>query len=371
MRGQGRLFKRGDIFWMAYYLNGREYRESTKCTDEKKAEKVLSDRLDERGAARKGARTFVTPKAKRITVRQLCEALRRKYELNEKATPQNLSHLNRAEKDFGHYRALELTADEIDDYIDRRKQDGDAKATVNRVTGMLLQAYRHGVVQKHFSEFNIPSITHLDEKGNERKGFLKPEQFEKLLKHIPNDGLRDFVEWGYKTGQRKNETAAMTWAMFDSKDGVLRIPGDQCKNRIDRTSPLTAALRAIIERRQAKREIKTKDGSVRMTEFIFHRGDGRRIGDFKKSWKTACTKAEVTATLYHDLRRSFVKNGRDAGIPAALLMRAGGWESEAMLKRYSIDLNEEVRAAMEQADKYVATAQANAAQESNLLAMRK
>jgi len=52
-------------------------------------------------------------------------------------------------------------------------------------------------------------------------------------------------------------------------------------------------------------------------------------------------------------------------------MRAGGWESEAMLKRYSIDLNEEVRAAMEQADKYVATAQANAAQESNLLAMRK
>jgi len=178
---------------------------------------------------------------------------------------------------------LELTADEIDDYIRPAKAGRGRKATVNRVTECFSKptARRRS---KHFSESTFhPSLTWTKRATNGRVS--QTRAFEKLLKHIPNDGLRDFVEWGYKTGQRKNETAAMTWAMFDSKDGVLRIPGDQCKNRIDRTSPLTAALRAIIERRQAKREIKTKDGSVRMTNLFFTAVMAGRIAILRRAGK--------------------------------------------------------------------------------------
>jgi hypothetical protein len=132
MRGQGRLFKRGDIFWMAYYLNDTEHRESTKRTDPKEAEKVLSDRLDERGAAKIGARNFVTAKAKRVTVRQLCEALRKKYELNGKDSPQNLSHLRRVEEDFGDYLALGLTSEVIDEYIEQRKATQRRQSTARQ-----------------------------------------------------------------------------------------------------------------------------------------------------------------------------------------------------------------------------------------------
>jgi integrase len=116
--------------------------------------------------------------------------------------------------------------------------------------------------------------------------------------------------------------------------------------------PLTAALMTIIERRKTARRIE-ENGTVRMAEFIFHRGDGQPVGCFKKSWKTACKHAGVPATLYHDLRRSFVKNGTDAGIRASLLMRAGGWRTESMLKRYQIEIDKEVLAAMEATDRFL------------------
>ncbi len=364
MRGQGRVYQRGGMQWVAYCLNGKEYRESARTSEPKEAEKFLREKMKEVGADQIGARKFTTPQAHRLTVAQLCQAVKANYELHGKASPQNLCHLARAEKDFGQHRATALSAAVIDRYIKSRLDDGDRPATINRTTGMLLQAFQHAVANEQLTR--VPRITHLSEKGNARKGFLAPAQFEKLLTHIPAN-LKDFVEWGYKTGQRKGETGLMTWAMLDGD--VLRLPGDIAKNREARTLPLTAELAEIIKRRQAARRVEV-NGTSQLCEFIFHRG-GQPVGDFKKRWKTACKKAGVPGTLYHDLRRSFVKNGTRAGIRASLLMRAGGWATESMLKRYQIEIDEEVRAAMEQTEKYVTAekAKAQAQAETNVVAI--
>jgi integrase len=367
-RSKGRVFLRGRIYWAAYFLNGEEFRESTDETDEKRARKFLDDKLDEVGAARRGSEQLVTPKMKRVKVRELCRSLREYYQLHGKGSPQNLCHLKLTETEFGDIPALATTliSERINAYVSTRRAEKDADATINRKLGMLLQCYKHGVRTKRINAISIPYIPHFSEKGNERQGFLEPAQFEKLLKHIPDDGLRDFVQWGYKTGQRKSETSLMTWSMLNGD--VVRIPGSVCKNGKDRTLPLTTELRAIIERRKTARQVK-ENGGVRMVEFIFHR-KGRRVGEFKKSWKKACELAGVIGKLYHDLRRSFVKNGTSAGIPAAVLMRAGGWSTQAMLERYSIKTDEEVRRAMELTDKYVADA-AKAQEESNVVAMQR
>lgn len=44
MRGDGRIFKRSgsSFYWCAYYLRGKQYRESTGETDEVKAQKFLA-----------------------------------------------------------------------------------------------------------------------------------------------------------------------------------------------------------------------------------------------------------------------------------------------------------------------------------------
>jgi hypothetical protein len=41
----GRVFKRGNIYWLAFYCKGEEYRTSAKTESKREAEKVLSHYL--------------------------------------------------------------------------------------------------------------------------------------------------------------------------------------------------------------------------------------------------------------------------------------------------------------------------------------
>jgi len=45
MRGDGCIYPRGNVLWLAYSFRGKTYRESAHTTDEKVARKVLRQRL--------------------------------------------------------------------------------------------------------------------------------------------------------------------------------------------------------------------------------------------------------------------------------------------------------------------------------------
>lgn len=107
MRGDGRIFQRGEIYWVAYYLRGKEHREAAKTKDGKNtgdpiaAMKFLRARLKEVHADEVGGRTFTTPQACRLTVHDLVEALKADYELRGKLSAQNTSYLKRVQANFG------------------------------------------------------------------------------------------------------------------------------------------------------------------------------------------------------------------------------------------------------------------------------
>lgn len=47
MRGNGRVFQRGQVWWIAYYDNGREHRESSNSRERRDAVRMLRQRLGE------------------------------------------------------------------------------------------------------------------------------------------------------------------------------------------------------------------------------------------------------------------------------------------------------------------------------------
>ena len=94
-------------------------------------------------------------------------------------------------------------------------------------------------------------IRKLSEADNVRQGFFSEEEIRNILTNLPNDGLRDFVDWAACTGQRKGEIASLTWDMVDGDE--LRIPGEICKNRRPRVIPLGPELAEIIARRKKAR----------------------------------------------------------------------------------------------------------------------
>jgi integrase len=193
-----------------------------------------------------------------------------------------------------------------------------------------------------------PFIRHLSERGNERQGFLEPAEFAKLFAALREDGLRDFCEWAYITGQRKGEVSLLRWSMLH--DGELRIPGSVCKNGQDRVLPVTGRLEDILKRRAASRKIE-RDGLATVSEYIFHRGDGKRIKEFRKTWAASCRIAGVSV-LFHDLRRSSVRNSIRAGVNPQVARALSGHRSESVFARYNILTTDDLRDALSKTEQY-------------------
>jgi integrase len=164
--------------------------------------------------------------------------------------------------------------------------------------------------------------------------------------------LKDFSEWAYATGMRKGEASLLRWDMIEGDE--LRIPGNIAKNREARTLPLCGDLKKIIERRKTARTVNEK-GRARMVDLIFHL-NGHQITDFRKSWRTSCKKAGVAGILFHDLRRSAVRNLTQAGVPQAVAMRVSGHQTPSVFSRYNIVVTDDVRTALERTDQYRVTA---------------
>lgn len=57
-----------------------------------------------------------------------------------------------------------------------------------------------------------------------------------------------------------------------------------------------------------------RDQRLPTCEWVFAK-NCHQVGDFRKVWEPACGRAGVMGLLFHDLRRSAVRNMERAGIP--------------------------------------------------------
>jgi|SRR6516164_5847517 len=78
MKGVGRVFRRGSIWWIAFYHRGREIRQSSESESETQARKLLKKRMGELSSGR-----FIVDEEK-ITFEQLVVDLKNDYQVNGK-----------------------------------------------------------------------------------------------------------------------------------------------------------------------------------------------------------------------------------------------------------------------------------------------
>ena len=115
--------------------------------------------------------------------------------------------------------------------------------------------------------------------------------------------------------------------------------------------------------------MKTNDGTT-LVALIFHH-NGNPIVDIRKAWKTACKKAGVPGLLFHDLRRSAVKNLDEAGVSRDVAKSISGHKTDAMYTRYNIADIKRKRKALELVQEFREVQASEAARQLNVVSMRK
>jgi len=251
------LRKRGRIWWLRYFRNGRRYEESARTSDYEVAKDLLKTRL---GEIAKGVP--VTPAMSRLRFEEAMTDLETEYTVNKR---DSLDHLKRRIQLhllpwFGGRRFGTIKTSDVNAYVQHRQKDGAAVASINRELAILKRAFTLAIRGGKLS--HRPYIPMLQE-HNVRVGFLEPAEFTDVKAQL-SVALQSVAEFAYLTGWRvQSEVLPLEWRQVDFEAGTVTLDPGTTKNDEGRTIYLTKALRALLTRQQEVTEALKAQGDDR------------------------------------------------------------------------------------------------------------
>lgn len=336
----GTIYKRmnSKFYWIKYYKNGKSYAESTHSDKLEIAKRFLKLREGEISQGRLPGICF-----DKVKIDELLDDLITDYKMN------NRKSLKRAEQCkahlqgyFGGMRCPDITTAKVKEYITRRLGQNAKNATVNRELSALKRAFSLATECTPPKAAQIPHIPMLDEK-NTRKGFFEHNDFLKLIEALPAY-IRPIVAFAYRTAWRKNEILNLTWNQIDLKENTVRLEAGESKNEEGRTIYLDSELRKIFLEQRGMRRLGCP--------YVFHR-DGEKIQGFRKAWIQSCEKTGLPGRLFHDLRRTAVRNLVRSGVPERVAMQISGHKTRNVFDRYNIVSPDDLKIAASKQEVYL------------------
>ncbi len=346
-RGTGRVWQIGRIWYIQYYVRGRQIRESSHSEKKGVAERFLRRRLAESAAGQ-----LPGPRVERIKYEEIRDALYADYKANNRKSLMRRSDgaeyvcgVLALDDFFSGYRAVDVTTDRIRAFILKRQEQGAPNSTINSSPGALRRMFNLAVQDGKLRE--APHFP-MQKEPPARKGFLEHEEFQRLRRELP-ESLRPLLTVGFYTGMRLGEILGLRWENVSFLDVQIRLDPGSTKNDEPRAIPLTGELLEMLKILRQK---------ASGCEFVFTR-DGNPIIAFRKAWNSACVRAELghfekigkgkrySGLIFHDLRRTGVRNLVRAGVPERVAMAISGHRTRAIFERYNIvsgrDLNDAAR----------------------------
>jgi integrase len=350
----GRIFGRKGTknLYIKYYKHGKAYVEATHSNKVEVAKRLLKLREGEISQGKLPGVVY-----ERVKFDDLIDDLLSDYRINKRRTIKKEERCARyLLEEFGGMKAAEIDTSKIQKLIEKRMEEGFSNASINRELAALKRAFNLAQRCTPPKVAQVPYIPMLKE-NNVRKGFLEHEDFMALRDALPSY-LKPVLTFGYFTGWRRGEILCLKWNQVNLKDGIVRLEPGETKNDQARTLYMEPELWEMMKDLHKKRRLDCT--------YVFHR-IGKKIVEFRKSWATSCIKVGlcepltdengnsirdkkgkvvlVPNKLFHDLRRSGVRNMVRAGIPERVAMSISGHKTRSVFDRYNIVSQEDLKEA--------------------------
>ena len=339
--------RKSEVWWIWYTRDGKEYNESTKKSTRSKgklkreAEALLTEK---EGNIQRGLP--VSPRMNKVTFDEALADILADYKANGKKSIDTVERRSRLHLKpvFGGWRMSNISTSSIRAYTVKRQEAGASNGEVNRELAVLKRMFNLALQDGKLAfKPHVPMLR----EDNVRTGFFEREQYEAVLRHLPED-LQPVVTFAYVTGWRlQSEVLPLEWRNVDFKAGEVRLDRGTTKNRKGRVFPFTAELKVLLEAQLAIHEKLKKEKKI--VPFVFHRND-TRIGTFKKAWLAACKAAGCPGRIPHDLRRTAVRNLVRAGVSESVAMALTGHLTRSVFDRYDITSSGDLRDAAKRLD---------------------
>jgi integrase len=337
----GTIYKRGNTWWIKYHKNGKPYYESTHTDKEKEAKRLLQKREGDIAQGKTPGIYYDKVKFDRIAELYLTD-----YKLKERKTLSKAERCVRYLKEaFDGLPVTDITTDKVNNYMLQRQEDGAANGTINRELAALKRMLNLGAQQTPPLVERVLYIT-MKPESSPREGFFKPDEFKALRDNLP-EYLKGIVTFGYRTGWRISEILNLTWSKVDLEECTVQLEKGTTKNGDGRIIYLDEELKGIfIEQHKKQKALKT------IIPYVFMNESGTdRIKDIRGSWDKACKKAGLGKRLFHDFRRTAVRNLTRSGTPEKVVMNITGHKTRSVFDRYNItDTKDLEEAAIRQHD---------------------
>ncbi|MHB1697924.1 MAG: tyrosine-type recombinase/integrase [bacterium] len=335
------LFKRGNTYWCKFRVDNKLHQYSCKTKEKSVAQEVAAALHAD--VVRKKFDIPAKYKAKKIFAAAWDEYI--KNQTNGKGTIRNKQiAANHFLQDFKDKSVADIAQADIKNYqLKRRlevlslpknqnKKDGEINFRWINLEITTLHHFFNFCLERNYIEKNPASgIKKLNELS--RLKTLSDEDIQKLIDGATNKLTHDIITFLIYTGCRKGEALNLKWDDVDLENGVIAIKGT--KTKYDRHIPISDALKAILA------GINKNQDSLYVFEI-----NGAKIGDFRRSFHTACRNAGLKDLHIHDLRHVFASKMVMGGTSLYITGELLGHRTTQMTKRYSHLVPETLRKAV-------------------------
>ena len=325
---------RGGIWHIDKQVDGQRLRESTGSGSRVEAERHLIRRLEEiRQASVYGVRPNRSWREAALKYAQ--------DHAHKRSIKRDVQDLKALDPFIGKLALNRVHAGTLQKFVDARRGDGAKSATVNRALAVARRILRlsaelwrdeYGLTWLETAPM-IPAVNWSDARA---PAPITWAEQGRLLQQLP-EHIRSMAEFSLHTGCRESEVCALQWewevVLPDNGFGFI-LPASLTKNGCERLVVLNATARAVVNRQRDIHEDRV---------FTFA---GKPVASiYNNAWRKGRAKAGLDHVRGHDLRHTFGRRLRAAGVNEEARAELLGHKRGSITTHYSsAEVSELVRA---------------------------